>query len=178
MHEGARRLMAFAERPALWCLMAEWFAAKTVYRRWVEGSFIAPDTDVLEELPTHVLEEEFDEVSVRAATVVEERVVLFRAENADEAIALAEREAEEYSSGGAFNVFGQHIATRVLKYVECYRLDSAPSDRGEVFSRTSLCNSSIEDEQVLDKVVPLDDCPPHLREAFVPNLSQTVRRRS
>lgn len=158
--------------------MRKWFAAKTVYRSQLEGEAVAADGDALEELPAgrhaDVLNKHAD---ARAAALVEERVVLFLADTADEAIDRAEEEARAYASAAAFNVVGQRIATRVLGYVETYELGSAPSDGAEVFSRTFLAKRSVADGPLLDCVAPLDDLAAELRSVFEPNVSQTVRRR-
>jgi hypothetical protein len=55
----------------------------------------------------------------------EERVVLIRASDEDEALRLAEGEANEYADGSA---------TRFLGYVNIFRIEDTIGSRAEVFS--------------------------------------------
>ncbi len=55
----------------------------------------------------------------------EERITLWRASSEDDAIARAEREAEEYAASAHW---------RVLDMFQCYRLPETPADGHEVFS--------------------------------------------
>lgn len=53
---------------------------------------------------------------------------------------------------------------------------SEPDDGVEIFSRTFLSKRSLEDEQILDRIAPLDDAPSEMRTLFEPNVSQTASR--
>ncbi|MEV6209449.1 hypothetical protein [Kitasatospora sp. NPDC051914] len=69
----------------------------------------------------------------------EERITLWQASSADEAIALAEAEAETYAADNGFDY---------LDFAQSYRLDGAPGSGAEVFSL--LRDSALEPSEYLD----------------------------
>ena len=70
----------------------------------------------------------------------EERVMLWRAEGSDNAIALAEAEAREYSSA---------LGARYLGLAQSYELGDEPSHGAEVFSL--MRDSSLDGETYLSQ---------------------------
>ncbi|MCG6499782.1 hypothetical protein [Kitasatospora sp. A2-31] len=75
----------------------------------------------------------------RDGRVYEERITLWQASSADEAIALAEAEAGTYAAGN-----GSHY----LGLAQSYRLDGVPGAGAEVFSL--LRDSPLEPDAYLD----------------------------
>ena len=74
-----------------------------------------------------------------AVALLEERVVLIRARNFDEAIAKGEKEAKRYSSEFTpTNRYGQIVRQRYLGVADAYVLGDPPGNGREVFSRTEL----------------------------------------
>ncbi|WP_431676466.1 hypothetical protein [Kitasatospora sp. KL5] len=69
----------------------------------------------------------------------EERITLWQASSADEAIALAEAEAETYAADNGFDR---------LDFAQSYRLGGAPGPGAEVFSL--LRDSALEPSEYLD----------------------------
>ena len=66
-----------------------------------------------------------DEAGSDESPTYEERVTLWKAESQDEAIAMAEAEAAEYSSGGLFEYLGM---------AQAFWLFDAPGNGAEIFS--------------------------------------------
>jgi hypothetical protein len=160
--------------------MPKWFAAKTLYRTFIEGSPTAPDAEALAEWPPAAGLLASGEVRSLAAAVIEERVVLFFAETHDEAIALAETEAAAYVTDplvNTLNIYGQRVARRPLEYVETYEMPDAPANGVEVFSRTFLCRASEKDDDIVDRIAPDDEVPSKARKLFEMNLERTYGAR-
>jgi hypothetical protein len=90
----------------------KWFGVKTIYRTSIRGK------------PTFV-----DEYYDADGTLVEERVVLVRARNHDEAIRRAEREAGTYAADTYYrNRFGQVVSLRRLNGIESFELFDDPEN--------------------------------------------------
>jgi len=97
----------------------KWFAVKTLYRTAPEGRPKAPDLD-------------YD----RGGSLVEERVVVFRAQDHVHAIAQAERDAKQYARGAYRNAYGQKVVTRYLGLCDSFEMFDSPGRGAEVFSET------------------------------------------
>lgn len=110
-----------------------WFGVKTLYRVQAVGRPRARDRY-------------FD----ASLTLVEERVVVFRARSHDEAIRKAEREAKEYA-GAAMdrNPYGQRRKHRFLGALNSYEMLDPPAARTEVYSDTFLVRKETSDHQVI-----------------------------
>lgn len=110
----------------------KWFAVKTLYRSTAFGLPEKPDLHYDPE-----------------ATLLEERIVFVRAKNLAEAVAKAEREAEDYAQKVSFlNPYHQKVTTRYLKFYEAHELAENPGDKVEVYSSGRLVNSRISDSKV------------------------------
>ena len=121
--------------------MTKWFGAKTVYRTRRVGIPTTPDAEALraaEAVGTLVDDKVLPDDTHSTATMVEERVVLFRAGSAELAIERAEVDANSYASGQAANTYGQQLVSMALEYVEVYELSSDPDDGIEVFSNLPM----------------------------------------
>lgn len=111
-----------------------WYGVKTLYRWTPHGS------------PRNV-----DRFFDRGGTLVEERVVVFRATNAADAIRKAEREARAYSKLVVKNPYGEQVVTRYLGACDCFEMFGAPANGEEVFSETYRVASVIRDRAVCDR---------------------------
>ncbi|GAA3927280.1 DUF4288 domain-containing protein [Litoribacillus peritrichatus] len=121
-----------------------WYAVKTLYRTFTDG--FAEDQD-------EAYREDID--------MLEERVVLFRAESFDDAIEQAEREAREYARVEQTNGYQQRICIDYLEACDAYMLGESPAESVEVFSSTSLIDRTVTDTDIADmrlgKVSDKDD---------------------
>ena len=90
---------------------------------------------------------------IRNIAAVEERVVLFRARNANAALRKGLREAEKYASGNTVNVYGQRVIETPLRYAEAYEMFDDPGDGVEVFSSIEIVRSSETPRQILKRRV-------------------------
>lgn len=95
------------------------------------------------------------------ATLVEERIVLVKARNNEEALRKAETEGKNYArSIRHTNGYGQRIKNRILKVLDAYELFDSLSSGAEVFSTTEEIDASIPDEQICKRLIgfgePLD----------------------
>lgn len=82
--------------------------------------------------------------------LIEERVVLVRARNFDEAIRKAEKCAKAYSRGLSRrrNGFGQAVRNRYLGLCDAYLMDCLPVSGAEVFSGTRLVSRAVGSKAV------------------------------
>ncbi|MFC3151968.1 DUF4288 domain-containing protein [Litoribrevibacter euphylliae] len=110
-----------------------WYAVKTLYRTFTDGFVENPDEDFREDLD-----------------MLEERIVLLRADSFDDAIEQAEREAREYARVEQTNPYGQRICINYIEACDAYMLGEAPSESVEVFSSTSLINRETSDSEIMD----------------------------
>ena len=113
----------------------KWYGVKTVYRLEPGGKPEATDRDYWGD-----------------GSLVEERVVLFRARSFKEASRKAEREAKKYAAESTDrNPYGQKLSLRYLGACDAYELtpDETPESGVEVFSMTELTPRSTSDEAVI-----------------------------
>src|ERR1051326_6981717 len=113
----------------------KWFGVKTVYRTSIRGKATQGhagwDGD---------------------GTLVEERIVLVRARDHDQAIRRAETEAREYTSETFTNRFGQVVSLRRLRVIESFELFDDPAHLVEVWSTTMIVPKSVSDNQLIDRL--------------------------
>jgi hypothetical protein len=112
----------------------KWYGVKTVYRTTAEGEPAQTDRY-------------FDP----SASLVEERVVLVRARNFDEALAKGEKEARAYAAGDVENRYGQRVRQRYLGVADAYEMPEAPGNLVEAYSKTELVPTSTPDAEVCVK---------------------------
>jgi len=108
-----------------------WFAVKSIYRTTASGK------------PKWKIKGYTDD-----ATLVEERVVLFRAADHDQALTLAAQEAKKYCHPVFDNPFGQKIKTKWLTGLDAFELFETPGDKAEIYSATELVSSAVSDKEV------------------------------
>jgi hypothetical protein len=86
-----------------------------------------------------------------AATLVEDRVVLFQATDSDAAIRQAEAEARRYCRLIKYaNIYGQQVRLKFLGNTDAFSmLDGEPSAGCEVYSTTAIVPSSVRDTRVV-----------------------------
>ncbi|MDI1243054.1 MAG: DUF4288 domain-containing protein [bacterium] len=114
--------------------MSNWFGVKTLYRWEAVGEPNAVDGG-------------FD----RDATLLEERVVIFRADSLDDAIEKAEGEALGYSEESYKNFYGQTVQLRYLGCCEAYDIgEDLIEDGVEVFSSRESVPESVADSLLVD----------------------------
>jgi Domain of unknown function (DUF4288) len=84
-------------------------------------------------------------------TLVEDRVVLFRADSFDSAIEKAEKEAQQYCRRTRFtNIYGQSVRMKFLRMVDAFSmLDHEPVVGSEVYSSTTLVARSVSDAKLI-----------------------------
>lgn len=115
--------------------MASWYAVKTLYRFEATGRARGAD-------------ENYD----AAATLFEERIVLFRAESFEAAIENAKHEAEQYASNyDHSNAYGQKVRCRYLGEYDAFEMAAEkPGEGVEVYSRTQLVPKQTKDQTLGD----------------------------
>ncbi len=114
-----------------------WFGVKTLYR-------IAP---VGRRLGT-------DAAASSTMTLVEERVVLFKAATIRIAIRKAEREARSYASDLAHrNPYGQRVRIRYLGYRDAYDINEPVVDGTEVYATNEVVPRRIPDSVVRARMI-------------------------
>lgn len=123
----------------------KWYGVKTVFRTESKGKPKATDSFYDPE-----------------ATLIEERIVLIRARNFDEAIRKAEKEATEYCKESIINTYGERVTTRYLGACNAFELFDEPDVGVEVYSATEMVNQLIDDQSVINRILGLrndeEDC--------------------
>jgi hypothetical protein len=114
----------------------KWFGVKTVYRSRATGRPLKRDRHYDPD-----------------ATLIEERIVLIRATDFDQALKAAEREALRYVRDGHENLYGQRIETRFLGACDAFELFDPPGPHGEVYSRTEIVSRGITNAAVVKQLI-------------------------
>lgn len=115
-----------------------WYGVRTLYRITAEGTPKSRD-------------KHFDP----EATLIEDRVVLFRASGFDDAIAQAVKEARAYCRQTNYdNAYGQRVRVRFLDascnaYEICEMTGGPPAAGWEVYSLTGTVPESVSDPTVI-----------------------------
>ena len=110
----------------------KWFGVKTVFRSRAVG---AP----------RIVTSDFDS----KATLVEERIVIVRANTFGQALRAAEREARKYAKHVYANPYGQRVVISYLEVCEAFEMFERPGPMVEVFSSTQLVPGSVKDSDIL-----------------------------
>ncbi len=110
----------------------KWFGVKTLFRTAAVGKPDAPN-------------------GAYNSTLVEERIVLFRARSFEDAIREAEREARVYARASHLNPYGQRVVTRYLGACDAFELFDPPRAGAEVFSTTEVVAKRVSDKGVVNQ---------------------------
>src|SRR5689334_15037170 len=110
-----------------------WYGVKTLFRTAARGK------------PTSRGQAYDPDVSL-----IEERVVLFKARGFDAAMRAAEKEARSYARARHINVYGKEVVTRYLGACDAFELFDAPNVLVEVFSTTDVVSKRISDRSVVN----------------------------
>jgi hypothetical protein len=100
-------------------------------------------------------DEHFDATS----TLVEDRVVLFRADSFESAIEQAEKEAQQYCRQTRFtNIYGQSVRMKFLRIVHAFSMyDHEPVAGSEVYSCATLVARTVSDAKLIGQRFGGDD---------------------
>jgi len=112
-------------------MAVSWYSVKTVYRSRCLGKASRTRDTV-------------------PSTVVEERVLIFRARNFAEAIKKAEKEATEYCKLVYANPMGQKVKTKYLGACDAFVLRDPPSNGAEVYSGMKAVDPGISDSRLVE----------------------------
>lgn len=93
----------------------------------------------------------------RDISLVEERIVLLRAESFDEAIRLGEIEAESYAKDTWPNVKGELVKTRYLGACDVFSVKTSPDEGVEIYSNLLVRRGLEKDEVVIDRLLGTED---------------------
>jgi hypothetical protein len=85
------------------------------------------------------------------AALLEERVVLFRARNASEAIRKGEKEAQAYAASTHINPYGQKVRVHYLGDCLAFILFESPAAGIEVFSDTELIDKTASNKELIER---------------------------
>ena len=112
------------------------YAVKTIYRTIVTGEPVVRSDGY---------SDKYD--------MIEERIVTFKAMSIEDAIARAEKEADEYSTGDYVNPFGQEYYWQFIGTINAYDpFDNLPAGV-EVYSDTYLIDRSLSDENSTNNIL-------------------------
>jgi hypothetical protein len=133
-------------------MAGKWYGVKTLYRMEATGR-------------PHGTDELYD----AAATLFEERIVLFRAASFEEAIEKGQRDAEHYASGYDHqNAYGQQVRCRYLGEYDAFEMSEEPGEGVEAYSRTALVDKSIKDKTLGDWALGTEKGIDSRRKKFLP----------
>jgi hypothetical protein len=125
----------------------KWFSVKSLYRTEAIGKPIAKD-----------------KYYNKTVTLVEERVLMFKARNHKEAIKKAEKESQGYIQDSHVNPYGQRVTTRFMEALDSFELFAKPHKKTksglEVYSTTFLISKKISDASVVNMHLGNDDLFP------------------
>jgi hypothetical protein len=114
----------------------KWFGVKTLYRTRTIGRPNKRDRHYDPE-----------------ATLVEERIILVRANGFDRALKAARRDALTYTRNGYRNLYGQKVETTFLDAWDAFELFDPPGTDREVYSRTEIVSRGISNSTVVKQLM-------------------------
>jgi len=126
-----------------------WFAAKTLYR-------------------TTTIDADRSAAPGQLA-LIEERIVLLKAQSFDDAIAIGEASAREYANSVAFkNRQGDLLETKYLESIDVFELADTPTHGAEIFSGAYVTQTSTPIQTLLEHHFGPEQNSDSERELFVP----------
>jgi hypothetical protein len=113
-----------------------WYGVRTLFRLVATGR-------------PKILDKSFDP----ASTLVEDRVVLFKADGFESAIKQAKDEASQYCNRTRFaNIYGQSVRLNFLGAVDAFAIaDARPSAGCEVYSSTAIVPRSVSNSKIINE---------------------------
>jgi hypothetical protein len=93
------------------------------------------------------------EGNLRDISLVEQRIVLLRAESFDEAIRLGEIEAESYARDTWPNAEGELVKTRYMGACDVFSVNALPAEGVEVYSSVLVLRAPERDEMVVERLL-------------------------
>ena len=108
------------------------------------------------------------EVEKSKTKSLQERIVIFKAKDAPNAIEKAEKEAQKYCKQSFLNHAHKKVSFRVLDFFDVHEIEIDPSKGGEVFTTSSIFTKKQSDNSILAKVVDLDEkiSPKQMEDLF------------
>lgn len=117
-----------------------------------------------------------DQFYLPGLAAVEERIVLFRAQDGTAALKKAEAEARRYAKRWSKNRYGQRVVTEVLDYLEGYELFGEPGDGAEVFSAIEITRGTEAPAKIIARKRAASD--PSAAHMFIAGwIAQDLKRR-
>lgn len=107
-----------------------WYAVKSYYAWEASGKAV-----------------KIDKAYTKNSMMIEERVVLFRCENFEKALSLAEAEAKKYCSLPYKNPYNETITYKLVGNMEAFHLYDKPGHGTEVFSQTEFCKTKQQSQK-------------------------------
>ena len=90
---------------------------------------------------------------IQDVSLVEDRIVLLRAESFDEAIRLGEIEAESYAKDTWPNAKGKLVKTRYLGACDVFSVKALPAEGVEIYSSVLLRRTPESDDVVIERLL-------------------------
>jgi len=129
----------------------EWYSVKTLFRTHAKGRPLG-----------------WDQSYDSGVTLIEERILIYRAASFKDAIRKAEVNAREYAtSTRSRNPYGQKIVCRYLRACDAFKLFDEPETEKEVYSMTELVPRDLTDQAIVDRFLGTEgDVDPRRRNIF------------
>ena len=119
----------------------KWFGVKTAYRLNVTGKPRATD-----------------DAYTAKNNMIEERIVIFKARNSEEAVSLSKNEAKKYITDLNFkNAYGETVRWKFLEVCETFEMHEPPEEGAEVFSSTRLVDKKLKDKELIFQMFGPDE---------------------
>lgn len=114
--------------------MKKWFSIKSLYQSKVIGK-----------------PQKTDNCYDSTLSLVEERIVLFKAKTSKEAIRKAEKEARQYASENPYvNPYAQKVVMKYLCVCDVFELYDEVKELVEVYSTTRLLNTNLKLQRIVE----------------------------
>ena len=94
-----------------------------------------------------------DHLFTASMSLVEERVVVFRARDGKEAIRKAKAEARAYAASAHRNPYGQRVRTRAIGVLDAYDINEKLREGTEVFSQTEVVSRKVSDATIVRRLI-------------------------
>lgn len=117
-----------------WNVKKNWYSVKTIYLIKSVGRPKNKDKNYFKE-----------------TALCEERVVLFRASNFDQALKLAENEAKKYCKYSFRNKYDQIVKTKYLGMLDAFQLFESPNKQVEIYSYTEVLDGNFSNKEIWAK---------------------------